>query len=319
MTENTKNTNHFEMLYRKYLNDDISVEEFHEMLKWADNEKIKEIIDHPIRENWKEIIEQYPISETQLLVPDKRKKVWNIIGWSVAASIMLLVATTQWMWNREIVWEEYSTGNGETRLIHLSDESKVILNANSTIRWNPDWETEGQRKIDLVGEAFFDITHVDKIPLTVQSSHAMIEVLGTSFNVREDALGTDIYLHEGKIKLDLSGVEGDSSQMVMKSGDWVVKELKSPKVKVQSDVSKRDAASWTEGELRFRDQSLGDILIQLERIYGKHFLVEDSTMLSMVMDLGVPYANWEVMSSVLELSLGVEIEESEEIVKLKNK
>ncbi|WP_236973530.1 FecR family protein [Membranihabitans maritimus] len=318
MKERRINIVRFEALYNKYQENTISTDELEELLDLSGKDEVKEWIEDPLKANWGEIGDRHPLPENgfpEKLV--KRRSVLRIAGWSVAASLAVLLAASIWFWNRDLGWEEYSTGNGETLQIELSDNSEVLLNANSTIRWNADWEKVGQREVELTGEAFFDIAHMDNVPLEVESENASIQVLGTSFNVREDVLGTDVYLYDGKIKLGFNSGSGDSTQLLMTSGDRVIKPVNSGKLEKYKDVSKAEAASWTEGELKFIDQPLGEILTRLEGIYGKQFEVEDTTMLDIPMDVGVPYANWEVMKSALELSLGAKLEQVGEIVKLK--
>lgn len=318
MKERRINIVRFEALYKKYQRNTISTAELEELVNLSGKEEVREWIEDPLRKNWSEIGDQYPLLKSSFSARyDKRRPKKKILGWSVAASLALLILSSIWYWNRDLGWDEYITGNGETLQLVLSDNSQILLNANSSIRWNADWQKKGKREIELTGEAFFDIAHMEEVPLEVKSENASIHVLGTSFNVREDVLGTDVYLHNGRIKLDLNPGSEKPTEMLMTSGDRVTKARNSIDYEKYIGVSKQEAASWTEGELKFIDQPLGEILIRLGGIYGKKFQVEDTSMLSIPMDVGVPYANWEVMKSALELSLGAKLEQVGETVKLK--
>lgn len=319
MTDRNKNINRFEVLYGKYQDNTISEDEMDELLSLSGREEVSQWIEGPLKENWKEIVAQNPMPLSTRSRSYRQRSFLKLWTWSAAASLALLIIASIWYWNRDMGWKEYSTGNGETLEVVLSDESRVLLNANSTIRWNADWKKEDERSIELTGEAFFDIAHMEAVPLEVESKNATIRVLGTSFNVREDVLGIDVYLYEGSIELDFNPDAADSTEILMTSGDRIIKPVNKTELIIYEGVTKSEAASWTEGELRFIDRPLGEILIRLEGIYGKSFVVEDSSMLSIPMDVGVPYANWEVMKSALELSLSVKLEENGQTVKLTEK
>ena len=317
MDKDTRDSNRFRELYEKYTRNAISNSELDELLDLAEDENVRMWIDGSLRDQWQDIQEKHPLPDSKKpgQNPGTNKRMFRIV-WAAAATIAIAIAASVWLIPKDLGWEEYATGNGETLQVTLSDQSQVLLNANSSIRWNANWEKDQIREIELTGEAFFDIAHMPDIPLNVRSKSASIQVLGTSFNVREDVLGTDVYLHSGKIKLDLQTPSGEETSLVMNHGERIIKRAGSDNIEKYEQVGKNEAASWTEGELKFRDTPLKEILIRLEGIYGKQFVVRDTAMLNIPMDVGVPYANWEVMRSALELSLGVRMEEKDGIVNL---
>lgn len=319
MNKNSGKSKRFQELYEKYTLNTISDSELNELLELAGNEKVELWIEDSLKTDWQDIQEIHPFTRTKIysLNTDRRS---NLIrtAWKAAASLALFAAISIWYLNRDLGWQEYSTGNGETLQVVLSDQSQILLNANSRIRWDKNWQRDKIREIEMSGEAFFEIEHMKDIPLNVTTPSATIQVLGTSFNVREDILGTDVYLHTGKIKLGLASALGEDTSLILTHGDRIIKRTKSDQVEKYTQVQKNEAASWTEGELKFRNQPLEHILIRLGGIYGKQFVVQDTSLLSIPMDVGVPYANWELMKSALELSLSVELEEDGRIVRITN-
>ena len=319
MNKNSGRNKRFQELYKKYALNTISDSELNELLELAGNEKAEVWIEDSLKADWQDIQEMHPLTRAKIYsTKTSRRSKLIRIGWVAAASMAILTAISIWFLNRDLGWQEYSTGNGETLQIVLADNSQVLLNANSTIRWNENWQRDKVREIELSGEAFFEIEHFDDIPLNVTSKTANIQVLGTSFNVREDVLGMDVYLHSGKIRLDIQSVTDEDTSLILTHGDRIIKRANSDQIEKFKQVQKNEAASWTEGELKFRNQPLEDILVRLESIYGKQFVVQDTSMLSIPMDVGVPYANWELMKSALELSLSVDLEEDGKIVRITN-
>src|SRR5690606_5892564 len=114
----------------------------------------------------------------------------NLVGtdvlWRTAAVFVLLVGLlflVRWM-NRPL--DIYTTGYGERLTIQLPDESVIQLNSNSRLTWNRAWEKGGERVIDLAGEAFFDVKHLNGLPFLVQTDDIFVNVTGIQFNVNRD-------------------------------------------------------------------------------------------------------------------------------------
>jgi transmembrane sensor len=71
---------------------------------------------------------------------------------------------------------------GKTSEILLSDGTKVILNAGSSLVF-PELFTGESREVFLYGEAFFDVKHDSDHPFVVNVNNLRITDLGTSFNI----------------------------------------------------------------------------------------------------------------------------------------
>ena len=82
--------------------------------------------------------------------------------------------------------------------VELPDGSSVIMNHNSSIQFDKDFE---ERNISLQGEAYFDVVPSD-VPFIVTTDLGEITVLGTRFNVnsREDDL--EVEVETGKVELE---------------------------------------------------------------------------------------------------------------------
>jgi ferric-dicitrate binding protein FerR (iron transport regulator) len=69
----------------------------------------------------------------------------------------------------------------------LPDNSTVILNANSSLRYQENWEAELLREVWVDGEAFFSVVHThnhQRFRVNV-TDDLKVEVLGTEFNVKD--------------------------------------------------------------------------------------------------------------------------------------
>lgn len=156
-----------------------------------------------------------------------------------------------------------STPIGGTYQIELPDGSKVWLNAASSIRFPASFEGLKERKVELNGEAYFEVAKDKSKPFKVSRNQQEVEVLGTHFNVNaysnEGPIKTTLL--EGAVSLHLSN--GPSAklqpgqQAIFKDGKWDIKA-----------VNATEVMAWQKGNFVFNDEDLSSILRQLERWYG---------------------------------------------------
>src|SRR5690606_22281551 len=76
-----------------------------------------------------------------------------------------------------------STPVGGQYQITLPDGTKVWLNAASTLKY-PSHFGGKERRIELQGEAYFEVAKVEKQPFVVMSQNQEVTVLGTHFNIK---------------------------------------------------------------------------------------------------------------------------------------
>lgn len=80
---------------------------------------------------------------------------------------------------------------GPIRRITLEDGSVIALKPNSSVEY-PEKFSASERKIQLTGEAFFDVTKDKNRPFIISAADVTIKVLGTSFNVMAYAGANEI-------------------------------------------------------------------------------------------------------------------------------
>jgi ferric-dicitrate binding protein FerR (iron transport regulator) len=116
-------------------------------------------------------------------------------GYAVAASIALLLAYT-FFFNGTV---KEATGYGEQLAITLPDNSEVILNAKSKIKYNnEDWENN--RTLLLNGEAFFKVNKGSTF--TVNTKQGSVTVLGTQFTANSHDDIFEVICYEGRVKVE---------------------------------------------------------------------------------------------------------------------
>lgn len=228
---------------------------------------------------------------------------------AVAASILLLIGSIGWVWLGQLSnYQTYSTAYGEWKTVNLPDGSTARLNANSVLKFAENWEEGSDRKVWLKGEAFFE---VEKKPATgakfyVITSDVSVEVLGTSFNLHSRGEKTEVFLEEGKIRL-----EAGKQETYMCPGDFISYSAEKQQITEKRKAVNELPSSWKDGVLILQEKSVRDIFDKIEEIYGVEFQVKDPRLLESHTTVRIPMDKLEIALPILEKTLGTRIEQQE--------
>lgn len=172
-----------------------------------------------------------------------------------------------------VEWVVLKNPKGRKSKVTLPDGTLVNLNYESELRFPKVFEG-GIRKVELAGEAFFDVVPNDTMPFIVSTGEVETEVVGTSFNVRafQGELKTDISLVTGKVEVrNLSGDYEVNSTLLVSGEQLSYNKNSRQSVKTNFDVSRTIA--WKDGIIVFEDAGLPEFIEQLEKWYGVSFQV----------------------------------------------
>ncbi|RQO75641.1 anti-sigma factor [Pedobacter sp. KBW06] len=153
------------------------------------------------------------------------------------------------------------TARGEQYQMTLPDGTKVWLNAASSLKFSPTFLISNQRKVELSGEAYFEVTKNKKQPFIVKTKSQQITVLGTRFNISdyENESGVITTLIEGSIIID-----SKYNTRQLEPGQQAAL---SDEILVVSQVDTETALGWKNGLFIFQDEPLQSIMRKLERWY----------------------------------------------------
>ena len=164
---------------------------------------------------------------------------------------------------KEIVYNTIATPNGGQYQLELPDGSQVWLNATSSIHF-PTAFVGKERKIEITGEAYFEIAKDRNMPFIVTVNNAEVQVLGTHFNINayndEDNLKTTLL--EGSVRF----VNGDNINFLKPGQQSQL--TKNGTVKVVSDVNVEEVIAWKNGLFAFENASIETVMRQLSRWYN---------------------------------------------------
>lgn len=155
-----------------------------------------------------------------------------------------------------------STPKGGQYQINLPDGTSVWLNAASSLKFPVTFSSLKERKVELNGEAYFEVFKDKHKPFKVASASQEVEVLGTHFNINtyKNEATSKTTLLEGSVKLHVE----NAADVTLKPGEQSV--LKIGDVAIQK-VNAEDVVAWKNGNFLFNDENLISIMKQLERWY----------------------------------------------------
>jgi len=161
-----------------------------------------------------------------------------------------------------IVYNTIATPKGGEYQVTLPDGTKVWLNAESSLRY-PTSFTGSERRVELNGEAYFEVAKNLKQPFVVRSGEAAVKVLGTHFNIMayQDEPIFKTTLAEGSVALSKNG-----RQEILKPGQGGIITSGTNDIIVASTDVEQDLA-WKNGNFYFQKTELSTIMKQLARWY----------------------------------------------------
>ena len=237
----------------------------------------------------------------------------------VAASITVLILCSAVLWFSLRSGNTVNTASNEITTITLPDNSVVTLNANSTLHYDKNWNTSSIREVWLDGEAYFNVKHINRDTLKivphdrfiVHSNNVDIEVLGTSFNVRNVKDQTNITLITGKVKVKPADKSIAAAQsLIMLPGDYV--EFNNKQLLVKKKVEKpHQSTTWIKQEFAYNNAYLKDIVTKLQDDHGYIIEVRDPQLLDMKIEGEISVSSVQELLSTVSTALDLRIEQND--------
>ncbi|MEK7257518.1 MAG: FecR domain-containing protein, partial [Bacteroidota bacterium] len=206
---------------------------------------------------------------------------------------------------------EVQTQTNQKQEITLPDGSRVWLNENTKIAYNPTFE---KRRVSLEGEAFFDVEKMAGKPFEITSGEATTTVLGTSFNVRaypaEDKI--EVTVREGKVKLAVT--KQPEKTVLLEEGESGFFDKKEKAV-VEVDEKIANADAWKTQRLDFNDDLLKDVFLTLERYFDVKIEAANPAILECHYSSPFEQPKLETILNVISTTLNLEVTQEGSVYK----
>ncbi|MEN7547729.1 FecR domain-containing protein [Rapidithrix thailandica] len=277
-------------LLKKYLTGQCTPEEAEYVRHWLNTKESTMDLKNQIEKVWAEPPVEYPELNSETLfnkilsatrpqhtknipVHTQHQSLFHKYVQLVAVLLILLMAGLGYYTLKEgfpeareerKVMVQFSTQVGEKKRLTLSDGSKVVLNAGSTLKFYQHF-SDSLREVQLEGEAFFEVAKDPCRPFIVKANAVFTKVLGTRFNVsaypEEDKIR--VALAEGKVQVNLT----DSQTLGLNPGHMATYS-KTANAMFRSDFDYKEMLGWKDGILYFKDASFEEIVEKIEKWYA---------------------------------------------------
>lgn len=201
----------------------------------------------------------------------------------IAASVILLIGIGYFL-NRYLevpdmneavsLMKTVESPYGKKSKLTLPDGSVVIINSGTTITYPTEFD-KATRVISITGEAFFDIIKDESRPFTINTPDVVVQVLGTSFNLKayqEESF--ELTLVTGKVRV--ASIEDGNEQMTILPNHQVSFNKISKGFK-NREVDVKEFMAWKEGKLVLNGD-LQTVAKSIERWYNKKIIFKTETI-----------------------------------------
>lgn len=271
---------------------------------WLDQSEENKLILHSVEKIWKStedkshdflmnelnLEKDWDLIKNQITSSDQKEKRARILHFRklrkrqqlfsnfLKVAVLLLVAVSSGLISLQFadktdqaistpVFNEIATNPGERASIELGDGSKVLLNAASKLIM-PDSFSANKREIALHGQAFFDVISDRDRSFNIRTDIALIQVLGTSFDVRsyENEDKILVAVREGTVELRHQNENGSS--LIINEGYIGSISKTTGRLTLEIFDNPDLYFGWMDGRIIFKDAALEDVFNHLERWYA---------------------------------------------------
>jgi ferric-dicitrate binding protein FerR (iron transport regulator) len=194
----------------------------------------------------------------------------------IAAALALIVAAV-WAYREYAVpvptVHSYAE-NTDKQLITLPDGSKAWLRREAKLEY-PAQFSGSERRVKLSGEAYFEVEHNPAHPFRVTLDNGgLVEVLGTRFNVRQNAREASVLVRDGKVRFRPAGQGGS---FVLPAGRKAVFNKQNGET-TEHYVQSYNELAWQTGGLEFVNTPVEKVIADLEQHFSVRIELRNPAM-----------------------------------------
>lgn len=264
---------------------------------------------------WHQILEQISVENS----PVHRQTRWSISRYTKYAAAILLLLLSWWGMREGMSSEStttYTTAYDEQKKILLSDNTHITLNANSSVEVFGTWDDTHHREVRLLkGEALFEVTKQPTASFSkfrVRSGKVIVEVLGTTFHMKNRRERTDVALIEGKVSIAVEG----RKVMELTPGRTFSYTQNSDSIADSMEVD--ESIDWLNQKMHFRNADMKYIAQRIEDHYGVSVIL-GSAIQSKKLSGKLPMHDLDTLLSAIGESLHAEVKRENRLIYIQDK
>lgn len=216
---------------------------------------------------WKRL--QNRIQEKDVPVHNLKKSSFN---WVQIAASVLFISTLGWLSYSYFENKSANTlitiqATNSTLNDTLPDGTTITLNKNSSLTYTQKFKGN-TRPVTLKGEAFFNVSHDKTKPFIITINDVTVQVVGTSFNVKNKNGKTTVDVETGIVK-----VSKNKDQVELRHGEKVI--ISDQDLKLLKSTSKGRLYNYYRNKELVCDQTpLQELVEALNEIYNVNIIIK---------------------------------------------
>ncbi|GAA3912736.1 DUF4974 domain-containing protein [Chitinophaga oryziterrae] len=212
-----------------------------------------------------------PVTSTPLIPLQTEKRPVKRYWWAAAATIALLAGAFSLM--RQPLYIAQQTAQNTDSLL-LPDGTKLYLNAHTSVKYPRHFKGNSREVFVQKGEVFVDVKHMPEKPFSVHLKNVDIQVLGTSFDVKQTAKGVNVFVQSGKVK---AIYKNSKRSVILTPGEEAEMLLAETTISTKHHRNNNPIA-WKTGYLTFDDAPLAEVAHVLEDYYKVHIVLKNEAL-----------------------------------------
>ena len=215
---------------------------------------------------WERLIQEIEMhqNKTEDFIPKKRgsyRKSWTdiLLKRRLPLAYGLIILLLSPLAYDAFSKKQIKTRPAEEKSVLLSDGTEVILNSDSELTYNRNYN-KNNRSVHLIGEAYFSVQK-GNIPFNVLTPYGKISVLGTSFNIRARNDGFEVGVNDGEVQ-----VSNENSLLNLSKGQLIdVKSefFSSNIIQIPTD----QYPDWLNRKFYCKETTLESLCLEIERTF----------------------------------------------------
>lgn len=199
--------------------------------------------------------------------------------------------------------------------IYLPDSSKVYINKNSNLSYLASSFESGKRLVQLSGEAYFNIMPNPEKPFIIHSDKSIIEVLGTSFNLKSIPNSEAVIVEEGKVSLVRKS--DPKSELILTQGKKGYIDSKGQLKKTKA--TNPNELSWKTKKLIFTKTPMEEVVKEIEKYFSIDIEIAEPKILNCKYTGVFENPTKENVLKIISLSINGTYQEENNVYKLMGK
>ena len=240
---------------------------------------------------------------------------WRYTLQEIAASLLIpvLLGSASYIWYTssnetpsQLVWQTVETQPGQRSVVELSDGTRVWLNSATKLTYPVTFDKKN-RDVKLIGEAFFDVSRMEKKPFRVDLGDLNIKVLGTEFNVHNYPAEekTRVFLKSGSVELYSGEEDTQRSLYKMNPGERAVFDNGEHGLFIEKGHPELCMA-WMDGKMVFRGNSMTEVVMRLNRNFNIDIRIIDPEIADYTYTATFQHESLEQILELLKISAPID-------------